>query len=279
MIVIKALYPGFKKKCLTFSYDDGVIQDKVFLDKIKNTCFKATFNLNSGLFSTIKYRDGKDNSRLDNKNLKEIYQNHEISAHSLYHFHMENLDYKSNLKEISSDILNLKEIFSCDILGFAYPFGKYNSFTVEALKKCGIKYARTTLSTYDFSLPDDFIFWNPSIHHNDEKLIPLVDKFLNTDKELSLLYIWGHTYEFENQNNWGIIDNLISLLNNKDDIAYLTNIEIYNYINALRSVIINNNEIYNNSSQDLYLQIDETYIILKPHEKIAVKGEFLWKKY
>ena len=43
-------FPGGLAKALTFSYDDGVEQDKLLLSVFARHSLKATFNLNSGLF-------------------------------------------------------------------------------------------------------------------------------------------------------------------------------------------------------------------------------------
>lgn len=276
---IVVLYKEYKSKCLTFSYDDGVKQDLKFLNYIKNTKFKVTFNLNSRLFAQLKYRDGVDNSRLDNVNLKEIYKGHEIASHSLYHFHLENRTYQENDYQIKEDLLNLKNIFSYQIRGFAYPYGTYSNDTLDALKANDICYARTTKSTYRFDIPNDFLLWHPSIHHNDKRIEEIVEEFLKTNQELALLYIWGHTYEFDNQNNWNILEYLIDKLDNHDDIAYLTNIEVYDYIMALRNVEIIDSKIVNKSNLSLYLKVDEEYITIKPYSNYDVKGEFIWKKY
>lgn len=279
MIKIVPLYPDFKPKCLTFSYDDGVIQDLKFLSLIRKTSFQVTFNLNSGLFRQIKFRDGVDNSRLDNNELRKIYYPYEIASHSLYHFHMEKLNYADNFFQIKEDIDNLKKIFFYKIRGFAYPFGTYSLDTIKALKENNIAYARTTHSTYDFLLPSDFLLWNPTIHHNDIKLKEVVENFQKTTAPLALLYIWGHTYEFENQNNWEIINYLSNELDNKKDIAYLSNIEIFDYINALRNVIIKSQTIINPTNQTIYLKIDDEFVKLEPSGKIDLKGDFIWKKF
>lgn len=279
MLNIRYLYPNFKKKCLTFSYDDGVIQDLKFLNFIKNTKFKVTFNLNSGLSKQIKYRDGIDNSRLDLTMNKDVYINHEIASHGLYHFHMEKLNYEDNYKQIKEDIVNLKSIFQKDIKGFVYPYGTYNQDTINALKDLNVKYSRTTKATYSFALPKDFLLWNPTLSHSDEKLMSIIEKFKKTDVELALLYIWGHTYEFENQNNWEVLLSIIKELDNQEDIAYLTNIEIYEYLNALKNVIINCNKLINNSSVDLYLKIDGKNRILTANSMLELEGEFTWKKF
>lgn len=271
MLDIKYFYPEFKSKCLTFSYDDGVIQDKELLKRISTSNFKITFNLNSGLFSQLKYRDGVDNSRLSENEVKNLYgDKHEIASHSLYHFHMENLNYEDNYFQIQEDIKNLSKLFDKPIRGFAYPFSTYNEYTLKALKDLDVKYARTTKSTYSFDLPQNFLLWNPTIHHNDKELFNVVNKFLNEKLDMGLLYIWGHSYEFANQNNFDILDKLVSKFKNEKDVAYLTNIEVFDYINAIRNVKINNRILINNSSLDIYFIFDNKKYILKAHEELKI---------
>jgi hypothetical protein len=43
-----------KLKALTFSYDDGVVEDVRFIELINKYNVKCTFNLNSNLFGTNK---------------------------------------------------------------------------------------------------------------------------------------------------------------------------------------------------------------------------------
>ena len=49
------LFPGFKRKALTFSYDDGVRQDKRLVKLFLQHGLKGTFNICSG-FQGGEYR-------------------------------------------------------------------------------------------------------------------------------------------------------------------------------------------------------------------------------
>ena len=51
-------FPGFLKKALTLSYDDGVDTDIKMIDILNRHGIKATFNLNTGLLSEIPRPDG-----------------------------------------------------------------------------------------------------------------------------------------------------------------------------------------------------------------------------
>ena len=195
---IQICYPGFKRKCFTLSYDDGVLQDIPFLEMINFYGVKATFNLNSGLFGQIKYRNGINNSRLKEEELLNIYEGHEIASHSMYHYHLENKDYETNYVQIKKDKEILESMFNTDVKGFAYPFGTYSTDTIEVLKKLGFVYARTTKPSYKFTLDEDYLLLKPTCSHSDKKLISLALEFIDSKEKLALFYVWGHTYEFAN---------------------------------------------------------------------------------
>ena len=41
----------------------------------------------------------------------------------------------------------------------------------------------------------------------------------------SVFYLWGHSYEFDVDNNWQIIEDFCRLVSGRDDIYYATNAE------------------------------------------------------
>ena len=54
---------------------------------------------------------------------------------------------------------------------------------------------------------------------------------------LSLLYIWGHAYEFDDNGNWSDMEEFCRMMTNLPDVWYATNIEIYRYFEALRALV------------------------------------------
>ena len=49
----------------------------------------------------------------------------------------------------------------------------------------------------------------------------------------------GHSYEFDNDNNWDVIEKFGEKIGGHDDIWYATNIEVFDYIEAYNSVRYN----------------------------------------
>ena len=69
-----------KRKALTFSFDDGCIQDIRLIELFDKYGLKCTFNLNSALA-------GKDN-RISLNKIQDVYKNHEVAVHTLDHINL-----------------------------------------------------------------------------------------------------------------------------------------------------------------------------------------------
>ena len=157
----------------------------------------------------------------------------------------------------------------------AYPYGHYNDTIVEIAKNCGIAYSRTTEVTNGFGLPTDWLRLKATCKHTSPRLDELSDKFLNqkvTTRPL-LFYLWGHSFEFEQDNNWNVIENFAKKMGHRDDIWYATNIEIYDYIEAFRSLrfTADGGAVYNPTCIPLYVSVyKEKDIIIQPGQYVTL---------
>lgn len=221
-------FPGGKGKALTFSYDDGVKEDIRLIDIFRKNGMKGTFNLNSGKFGML----GLKHPRLSVEEASQVYTEDicEVACHGVCHPCLTACDTASACTEVIDDRKNLEQIFGKQVHGMAYPYGKYNDAVVSILKNAGIYYSRTTICTQKFNLPDDWLRMPATCHHKDPGLMDLADKFLALTVRFDpkVFYVWGHAYEFEDMNNWDVIENFCEKMANKNDIWYATNMEIYN---------------------------------------------------
>ena len=218
------------KKAVTFSYDDGVEQDRILVDLFNRYGIKCTFNLNTGIqTSENKFTNqGVLISRMDQEGLAELYKGHEIAVHGLTHSELDGLSREELEKEFLTDAKNIERLFGTAPVGMAYAYGQHPQEAVDYLESIGIKYGRTVESSYSFDLPENPLLLKPTCHHDDEKIFKLAEEFLNmeaTEDEPKLFYVWGHSYEFAVHNNWARIESLCKILSGKDDIFYGTNAE------------------------------------------------------
>jgi hypothetical protein len=63
----------------------------------------------------------------------------------------------------------------------------------------------------------------------------LTERFLAKSRfaRAELFYVWGHSYEFRNDNNWELIEEFCARVGRRDDLWYATNIEIIDYLEAV----------------------------------------------
>ena len=92
-----------------------------------------------------------------------------------------------------------------------------------------------------------------------------------TERRPLLFYVWGHSYEFERAGNWDLIEKFCERAGGHDDIWYATNIEIVDYINAVRSlrVSVKSDKIYNPSAQTVWFMADNEVMKVEPGETIC----------
>lgn len=224
-----------KKKAVTFSFDDGVLQDARAIEILDKYNLKCTFNLNSALLGCKNkfYSNEKlvSHDKVSVADVAELYANHEVAVHTLSHPKLTELDEKTVIYQVEEDRKQLESLTGKKVVGMAYPCGgeNNNDRVAEIIKNnTGIKFARTITSTYNFDLQTNLLRFNPTVYYVEPCLFDLVDRFLKleTDKP-QLLYIWGHTYEMDGGwISWERFEELCKTLSDKSDIFYGTNSEV-----------------------------------------------------
>lgn len=256
-------FPGGVRKALTLSYDDGVEQDIRFVDIINKHGLKCTFNINAGCFASEGkvFKEGTIHRRMTKRACVELYKNsgHEVAVHGYTHPWLEKLSPSGVAYEIIKDREELEDAFGCIVRGMAYPYGTYNDDVVRVLADCGIVYSRTTKSTEKFDIPTDWLRMPATSHHNSPRLMELAKQFVELDKnDPKLFYLWGHTYEFEERDNWKVIEEFAEYIGGRDDIWYATNIEIYEYIEDFKRLVFSADmrKVKNPTARDIWFYLN-----------------------
>ena len=273
--VVFTRFPGGKSKAFTLSYDDGMMSDARLIEIMRKHGLKGTFNLNSGAYR----KEDADGRRMTLAQALETFQGDdvEVATHGVYHDYPTRLpDDKLNF-EFFMDRYQLEQQFGKIVKGCAYAFGMVDDRVVECLKGCGIKYARTTGTTRGFGVPSNWLRFHPTCHHNDPQLKDLTERFLSmqVNREAALFYVWGHTYEFDDNNNWNVIEELAEKIGGNDEVWYCTNIEICEYIEAFNRLDFTLDEkmVYNPTATTLWFKAGEDGDMyeIKPGETLEIK--------
>jgi peptidoglycan-N-acetylglucosamine deacetylase len=216
-------------KAVTFSFDDGITQDIRLVQLLNQYQLKGTFNINTGL-AKRGLTFPIDHVTVDHLDLREcidLYQGHEVAIHSVTHPDLTKLSDKDIVDELKEDRKVIEKTFGYTPVGMAYPYGTFDDRVVEIIKTLGIDYARTVISTYDFKIQKDLLRFKPTIHQGDPKIFELIDMFLSSDSnEDQLLYIWGHSYEFDVDQSWERFERICQKLSDHDFIYYGTNQDV-----------------------------------------------------
>lgn len=251
-----------KSKVLTLSYDDGMVQDIRLVEIMNKYGLKGTFNINTGKYLPEDEMRERFCGRLKLSEAKELYANsgHEVAVHSLNHPFLEKLNVENILFEIMEDRKNIEKEYNQISRGMAYPFGTYNDKVLEVLKAAGICYSRTVKSTEKFDFPENWLTLHPTCHHTNSKLMELAKTFVEGKSyylfENWMFYLWGHSYEFDDNDNWNVIEEFSEFVGGRDDIWYATNIEIYDYVKAYESlqVSVDQKIVHNPTAVDIWIE-------------------------
>ena len=253
---IYTCFPGGKHKALTMSYDDGKHEDRRLVELFNRHGIKGTFNVNSGL-------EG-DPVRIPQAEYRELYKGHEVACHTVSHPTIGRCPLTSVAQEIIEDRKKLEEIMGYPVRGLAYPNGSYSQEICDMLPALGIRYGRVVGDSDGFSIPDNFLQWKATCHHN-HNLMGLGQQFVELKKKqyLYMMYVWGHSYEFTNNDNWSIMEDFCRLAGGRDDIWYATNIEIVDYIDVTKMAqfAADGLFVYNPCVQSLWLSVEGEQIV------------------
>ncbi len=224
-------------KYLTFSYDDAVKQDIRLVELFHKYNLKATFNLNSEMLGMERSYvvDGVrvDTSRVAPEDVKHIYAGHEVSAHTLTHPFLPDMEDDAEIiRQVEQDRLNLSDLVGYEVIGFAYPGGgqNFNDRIAKLIQaNTGVKYARTIVNSHNFESQEDLYQLKPSVYHHREMdlMFEMGKTFLDlkTDRP-QVFFVWGHAYEFDVRDDWKRFEGFLEMMSGRDDICYCTNREV-----------------------------------------------------
>lgn len=241
-------------KYLTFSFDDGLEQDKKLIKLMKKYGLKGTFNLNAGLFGKknwvgrlgnigFKEYDSSGNHgiiktvehfRIPKDEIRQVYEGFEVASHAYCHEALPGL--KSDLFDevLGRDIDELSKLVGYQVVGHAFPEGRSSKEARAYLKEQGMIYGRGAFSDGKFTFPKNPINYSPTCWIIDKNSMTLFDKFLASDTEKDLLfYVWGHGYEMDYGNaraSEKAFEKFFDYVAGYEDIIYCTNKEAFMHI-------------------------------------------------
>lgn len=245
-------FPGGRHKALTMSYDDGRPQDRRLVELFNRCGIKGTFHLNSGFLA--------DGEHIPAEEVAELYAGHEIACHTVTHPTIARCPLPEVAWEVLEDRRALEGIAGYPVRGLSYPNGSVSAEIEALLPLCGIRYARVVGDSEDFALPENPYRWMATCHHN-HRLMELGARFKALDKRqhLYLMYVWGHSYEFDRDGNWDVIEGFCEAMGGLDDVWYCTNIELMDCLDDFDRLrfAADNGFVENPNSRDCWITVND----------------------
>ena len=308
MTVDKSYFPGWLRKSISFTIDDGNIEfDTKFINIVKAGGIKGTFNLCS-----------PDLKKYTPEFYRELYREYGISNHcklhpfaftpdkpteiseeafsdtvdptklyripdksGMYRYHASNgwrmvaddATYCRLVDECHSD---LEAVFGKgSITSFVWPYGQQNNAVVQdyIMNKCGYVAVRKTGATKDttgFAIPADRMHWSYNANHqNLTECAAAFDSYAD-DGELKFFCFGVHSIDFERANCWDVLEDFVAKYGNREsDFWYASVEQIFAYADATKQLIITENSVENPTGIDLYVKINgECTVIPKNSTKV-----------
>ena len=251
-------FPGGRAKAVTFSFDDGVVQDAWLVQKLQKYYLKGTFNINAGLctydpvdcerLDASFFPDKSIQRRLTRRELCRVFDGSgmEIAAHGYTHAQLNKIDPAAAMWEVCRDRAELEALTGAPVRGFAYPQGAGDDRSAELLCRCGFLYGRLAQSSHSFDVPKNPYLFQPTCHFLEKSAPDLARDFLERnvtagvwqrDTEPMLLYLWGHGYEMRGEGDFAQTEALLQRLSGHEDVWYPTNLELFSYMRAFDALV------------------------------------------
>jgi hypothetical protein len=115
---------------------------------------------------------------------------------------------------------------------------------------------------------NDWFYWKTGVYHIMPELKSFAQGFLETDQELAVCQIVGHSYDLDTEGLWDTMEAICAAVSRRDEIWKCTNLELVRYLKAMECVKISENTVSNRSNMDLWFSVDGKITRLCPGESI-----------
>jgi peptidoglycan/xylan/chitin deacetylase (PgdA/CDA1 family) len=257
-------WPEGKRVAFTTSWDDGTVHDRRLVETLNRFGLKGTFNLNSGTLDT----EQSGNSRfryIRSDEVASLYAGHEVAAHCVNHPNLPRCTDDTILSEILLDRQRLESLVGYPVRGMALPYGTFDSRVMAIASAAGNLYCRSIRNAANFAPTVDFMPWAPTCHHRDGAADKLNQCFGN-GRSNNLFFLWGHSYEFERDGNWDLLEKICARVAAEEGIWPATNREVFDYCTAWQKLefSVNHDSVRNTAGLRIWLSFNDTLHTLEP---------------
>jgi peptidoglycan/xylan/chitin deacetylase (PgdA/CDA1 family) len=190
------------------SFDDGHRLDLYLAEVLEAHGFRATFFL-------------PDRCDLHHGEVRELaHRGHQIGGHTVTHPVLRDLPFDLQYWEVQTNRDTLENILGTAVTDFAYPKGKYDTTTIEAVRRAGYLTARTTDVGFTGREVADRLRLPTSVHihparreYAGEAWLAFARRTLAEARASDGVYhLWGHSWEIDKYDLWDELETLLQEL-------------------------------------------------------------------
>ena len=304
MEIDKNYYPGWVRRSITFTIDDGsLVLDRKFIDKVRPYGIKGTFNIPTVRGSYDEYRalysgygisnhcklhpyafkDGEEyilTSEPFDKDTADKDKCYATAREGVYHYFPEGkawrtiADAEAYLLLARENLDELYEIFGREnVHGYCWPFCRQrNEKIISGLEQMH-EWIRGSGYSGSFEVPKNRMDWHYTANYKNlaeesEKYDTLLD-----DGELKFFCFGVHAFDFENNGCWNILEDFVRKLGNRpEDYFYADVHTIFSYADAVEKMSVSESGIDNPTGYDLYITVDGKRRIIPKHSFVAIEN-------
>lgn len=86
------------------------------------------------------------------------------------------------------------------------------------------------------------------------------------------MYVWGHSYEFDDRDNWDLIETFCRKMGGREDIWYCTNIEFMDCMDAFARLqfFADNSFVHNPSAAECWIAVNDEPLCVPGGETVQL---------
>jgi peptidoglycan/xylan/chitin deacetylase (PgdA/CDA1 family) len=236
---------------MTTSWDDGHPLDLRVAELLAK----------SGLTGTFYVPRSSQNPVMDRSQIRELSKSFEIGAHTLEHVMIDRLSDREASIQLSGSREWVEQLTSKSCRVFCFPGGKFRSRQLELVRQAGYEAARTvellsTASPRRFDglclIPTTvqvfphgpYVYAKNALKRLSAPVMPsprrlllsrdwlalAKDLFLQTVARGGVFHLWGHSWEIEEQGQWGNLEKFLMTVGQwREGLEGVTNSELCAY--------------------------------------------------
>jgi peptidoglycan/xylan/chitin deacetylase (PgdA/CDA1 family) len=193
-------------------------------------------------------------ARLRAADICDLSATFEVGSHTLTHPHLSSLSPVEAAREISDGKRAVEDIINRPATSFCYPYGAYRAEHVEMVKEAGCLVGRT-IRRFSVGCDGDPLQMATTTHaarymadawriaravsptrmmrtwRNWDVLARSV--FQEAYAHGGVIHLWGHSWEIEQNNDWGRLASLLRELSSLSNVTMLTNAQLGEHMRAV----------------------------------------------